>query len=230
MAVDGNRSMRSKASLCVNLLALVVVGQGLYRCVQIPLPPSLAGAGHRQFLTNLSAGATLVNSVSNVVDYFAQSRVSRLWARHFTLPLALVLESVVASVYWPLRLFAVGLIMHQPPEPGRVPFPMSVDLSIHLAPVMLLLVDHYLTGRGERFRAPYRIAWVVVLALGYGYKCWLEWLLDETAAYPYPFLNVPEPRRTIVFCAVTSFSMVYYVLYQRHPPRARVAGGQKKVV
>lgn len=107
--MEFQEAMRSKASLCVNLLLLAVVGQGLYRCSQIQLPPSLASAGHRQFLTNISAAVTLVNSLSNVFDFVVQSAVSRLWARHFTLPIALVLESVVASVYWPLRLFAMRL-------------------------------------------------------------------------------------------------------------------------
>lgn len=227
-AIEGSEleiqeAMRSKASLCVNLLVLAVVGQGLYRCSQIQLPPSLASAGHRQFLTNISAAVTLVNSLSNVFDFVVQSAVSRLWARHFTLPIALVLESVVASVYWPLRLFAMHLILQQPPVPGHSPIPLSVDLSIHLAPVVGLLIDHYWTGQGEKFRVSYKVAWLVVLVLGYGYKCWLELLIKPPAAYPYPFLNVEEPKRTVIFCTVTSFSMVYYVLYQRHPPRRGLA-------
>lgn len=213
--------MRSTASLALNLAALAVVGHGLYRCAQISLPGNLAAAGHRQFLTNISAAVTLVNAASNVYDYAAQRPGSRLWARHCTLPLALVLESVVASVYWPLRLFAMHLIVQQPPAPGRSPIPLSVDLSIHLAPVLLLLADHYLAGCGARFRAPPAVAWGVVLVLGFAYKRWLEWLVVPPAKYPYPFLDVPEPRRTVIFGAVTSVSMLFYALYQRFPPRGR---------
>lgn len=215
------------ASVLVNVASLVIVSYGLSWCSTIELPPSLRDAGHKQFLTNISAAITILNNVSNVVNFAAQRSglkhgSTSFWARHVTLPVALVLESVVASVYWPLRLFAMHLIMVDNPEKNRSPIPLSVDLAIHLAPITCLLYDHYLSGAGSRFRISTRTAWPVVLLLGFAYKSLLETLIDPEAgqAFPYPFLNVREPIRSVIFALVTSFSLVYYVFYQSKPPKS----------
>lgn len=214
-------------SAVLNAVSAVVVSYGLYSCTSIKLPPSLEKAGHKQFLTNISAAVTVLNNVSNLANYAlrrggAPSGAVEFWARHVTLPIALAVESVVASVYWPLRLFAIHLIMVDAPRGDRSPIPLQVDLAIHLAPIVLLLSDHYLSGAGAKFRISKRYAWAIVMVLGFGYKSLLGRLIDPDAgqAFPYPFLNVAEPLRSIIFAIVTSISLLYYLAYQRIPPRS----------
>lgn len=214
-------------SFVINVASLVVVSYGLYTCTAVELPPSLRDAGHKQFLTNLCATLTIVNDLCNIANFVAQRSGSPVEAlsfvaRHVTLPLAMGLESVVAAVYWPLRLFAMHLIFTSGAEEGKAPIPLRSDLAIHLAPISFLLSDHYLSGAGTKFRIPNRVASCTVLALGFGYKAYLDKLIDKDAgqAFPYPFLDVEEPRRSIIAALVTSLFMVFYLLYQSKPPRS----------
>lgn len=214
------------ASLAINAVSLTTSSYGLYSCSSIVLPPSLRQAGHKQFLTNLSAAVTILTNLCNVVNFFVQrgnfksKGICNFVSRHAALPLALVLESIVASIYWPLRLFAMQLILQDVPKEGVSPIPLRVDISIHLLPITFLLCDHYLSGTGQKFKISFKTAWIIITALGLGYKKYLSLLIDPDSiqAYPYPFLNVQEPKRTIIFIAVTTFSLLYYVLYQTYPP------------
>ncbi|QLQ82628.1 hypothetical protein HG537_0H03910 [Torulaspora globosa] len=214
-------------SFVINIASLIVVSYGLYTCTAVELPPSLRDAGHKQFLTNLCATFTIFNELCNIANFVAQSSGSHVkWlsfvARHVTLPLAMGLESVVAAVYWPLRIFAMHLIFTSGPDDHKCPIPLSSDLAIHLAPISFLLCDHYLSGAGSKFRVSNRVASSIVLVLGFGYKAYLDTLIDKDAgqAFPYPFLDVEEPRRSIIAGLVTSLFMAFYVLYQHKPPRS----------
>lgn len=219
-------------SLVINVVSLITSSFGLHQCALIVLPPTLSQAGHKQFLTNLSVAATILNNVANIANYFIQRNKntktkygseSDFISRHVTLPLALVLESIVATVYWPLRLFAMELIVQDAPARGASPIPVKVDLSIHLFPIVFLLCDHYLSGSGCKFQLSRLHSWLVITALGLGYNRFLNHLIDPTSIqkYPYPFLNVDEPLKSVIFVAVTSVSWLYFLLYQSFPPIRR---------
>ncbi|QLL34557.1 hypothetical protein HG536_0G04190 [Torulaspora globosa] len=214
-------------SFVINVASLIVVSYGLYTCTGVELPPSLKDAGHKQFLTNLCATFTILNDLCNIANFVAQSSGSPVHslsfvARHVTLPLAMGVESVVAAVYWPLRLFAMHLIFTSSADNDRCPIPLPSDLAIHLAPITFLLCDHYLSGAGTKFRISNRVASSIVLALGFGYKAYLDRLIDKDAgqAFPYPFLDVEEPKRSIIAGLVTSLFMLFYLLYQSKPPKS----------
>lgn len=220
------------SSFFINVVSLITSSFGLYQCSLIVLPPTLSQAGHKQFLTNLSVAATILNNVANIVNYFIQRNKnaksqygsdSDFISRHVTLPLALVLESIVTTVYWPLRLFAMELIVQDAPSRGASPIPLEVDLSIHLFPIVFLLCDHYLSGSGCKFQLSRLNSWLIITALGMGYNRFLNYLIDPTSIqkYPYPFLNVDEPLKSVIFVAVTSASWMYYLLYQSFPPIRR---------
>lgn len=252
-------------SLLFNLASLVTSSYGLYKCSHIALPQSLAPAGQKQFLTNISLVATVSHNVVTLVLHLAKylracrlqkQHIERAFARatasadevhklkqdskpahcsgseqdsgdciftvinrHVTLPLALVLESVVATVYWPLRIFAIHLILQGAKR--KSPIPLEVDVSIHLLPIIYLLADYYVSGSSQRFKIPLLPAWIIVAAIGLAYKFYLGFLIDPSMGqkYPYPFLDVAEPYKSVIFVVVTSFGWLFYVGYRAWPPK-----------
>lgn len=142
--------------------------------------------------------------------------------KHVTLPLALVLESVVATVYWPLRLFAIGLILQGAKK--RSPVPLNVDISIHLLPILYMLSDYYLSGASERFKIGSVPSWGIIAAIGMAYKYYLNALIDTSTnqRYPYPFLDAPEPYKSVIFVIITSVGWFFYLGYRALPPKESV--------
>lgn len=227
----------STRSLVLNGLSIVVGSWGLSHITRLVLPASLAGASHKQFLTNISVVATLISNACNISNYFVQrctgssslSAVSNFVSRDVVLPIALVLETVVPLVYWPLRLFAMHLIMQEIPD-GTSPIPVPVDVSVHLLPFVFLFSDHFLSGTGRKFKISNGQAWFLVTFLGLTYYKWLEFLIDPStgAKYPYPFLDAPEPYKTVIFVCVSSVAWLFYILYQTFPPKPSAAATTKK--
>lgn len=143
--------------------------------------------------------------------------------KHVTLPLALVLESIVATVYWPLRLFAIGLILQGAKK--RSPIPLHIDISIHLLPILYMLSDYYLSGARERFKIGSLPSWGIIAAIGLAYKSYLNVLIDTSTnqKYPYPFLDVSEPYKSVIFVVITSFGWLFYVAYRAFPPKTSLS-------
>ncbi|QLG74162.1 hypothetical protein HG535_0G00470 [Zygotorulaspora mrakii] len=217
-------------SLLCNVVSVVTSSWGLFKCTKVVLPPSLSQAGHKQFLTNIAVAFTIVNNVANIANHLVQrlakdAQLKRRWyniSRHVTLPIAMVLESIVATVYWPLRLFALQFIM-QDVAKGRAPIPYKVDIAIHLLPLVFQLYDHYLSGYGSRFKLSYKHSWLIITSFGLFYNRYLHFLIvpNTIQSYPYPFLNVDEPLRSVIFVVVTSASCLFYALYQSFTPKAQ---------
>ncbi|CAL9735179.1 hypothetical protein MOSE0_G08768 [Monosporozyma servazzii] len=225
----------SLRSLIFNLASLIICSRGLYKCSQIILPAGLKDAGHKQFLTNISVVATLISNVFNISNWAVQRfncskqsedksccNASSLHyvSRHLILPIALILETIVPLVYWPLRLFAQNLIMQDIPKDAPNPLSISTDISIHLFPFIFLFSDHYLSGSGSKFDISNTRAWCLVATLGIAYFQYLAILIDPTKGqiYPYPFLNVEEPFKSVIFVVVSTAAWFFYVIYQKFPP------------
>lgn len=228
----------SNVSFLINVACLATSSYGLLKCTSLPLPPTLAKAGHKQFFTNISLAVTLINNVANILNFLIQkcvgidksrkdkplvANVSELISRHVTLPLALVLETIVPLVYWPLRIFLVSMIMTvEDGDPSKPLIPLSIDLSIHFFPFVFLITDHYYSGSGLKFKLSNTVVWFVVVAIAVGYYKYLNALIDTTTgqAYPYPFLNVPQPYQTIIFIVTGCVAWWFYTVYQRFPPKS----------
>lgn len=226
-----NYLIPTNRSLFFNITSLILCGKGLFKCTQLVLPPSLSQAGHKQFLTNLSLVATLISNFLNIINWFVQRSnhngnqfVFNYICRHFILPIALTLETIVPIVYWPLRLFAQTLIVQEIPKDKPYPLPISTDLSIHLLPFLFLLSDHYFSGFGSKFEISNTKAWFIVSLLGFGYFKYLFFLIDPSKgqAYPYPFLDVEEHMRAIIFVVVSTVSWLFFILYQTFPPQTPI--------
>ena len=229
---EGKSPKPTTRSLLINLACLISSAYGLSTGTKIHLPHNLIQAGHRQFLTNIGVGITIINNVANILNWILRNcrfvtdnRILSIFnfvARHITLPIALVLESIIPAVYWPLRLFALDLIM-QGVKDGRSPVPYMTDVCCHLFPIIFLLLDHYFSGCGQKFNISNISGFVMVNALGLAYYKWLDHLIGPAKGqvYPYPFLDVEEPYRTIIFITITSITWFIYLLYQRFPPKSR---------
>ncbi|CAH00506.1 uncharacterized protein KLLA0_D07788g [Kluyveromyces lactis] len=201
--------------LLLSLACVFTTTYGLIQCTQIKLPSNLATAGHKQFLTNISAVVTIVNGALNTVNQLLGNKGTlHFWSREFTFPIATCLETIVCVIYWPLRIFFIPLIMHGVQDSSRSPLPMHVDIAIHLLPIIYLCLDYFFLKE-----APFQIAgWKVFLSLpllGLTYRIYLDSIIGPSGSYPYPFLDVPEPYKSVIFVTVSLSSGGLYILYQK---------------
>lgn len=195
-----NRSVGNFTAAAIQLVGFVLSSYGLHYCfTQVELPSHLAQAGQLQFLTNLSLLISLVVLALGFISHVTGSQ--RLYViKNNVHPVALALESVVTSVYWPLRLFLLALLVK---DPTRKMIPMSVDLCVHLVPFVVLVVDYlaYL----PKWAIDASSAFGVCAVLTAAYWAWLKYLIDfeNGAEYPYNFLNGDsEVTRILIFGVV----------------------------
>lgn len=170
----------------LSLVAFAIGAWGLWRNIGFKLPVPLADAGPWQFLTNISLAYSLVVFAAGFLAHFSGS--SRLFNLKNDLhPIALTMEMIVASVYWPLRLFFLHLLAN---DVTTFEFPLHVDLAVHLLPVVALAVDYV------AFMPPWTITTQTALfgcaTITVAYWFQLARLVDVTsgAVYPYQFMNV----------------------------------------
>lgn len=199
------RVVGNKYALALASVSFIIGSYGLNSVAfnrQWQLPEHLAGAGNWQFLTNLSLAFSLIVFGVGIVAHITRSQ--RLFKIKNDLhPIGLALESVVASVYWPLRLFFLHLLLK---DPSKLELPMKVDLCIHLMPVLSLLIDYFVfmprwtVGEGQAFG--------IVCILITAYWFWLHHIIDfeNGGEYPYSFLSVPNVYHRIVLFSMIGLS------------------------
>lgn len=179
---------------------MVLGAYGLsYLCTKVTLPPHLEAAGQWQFLTNLSLVFSICVYLLGAAAHMKRSPA--LFALKNNLhPIALVLESVVTVIYWPLRLLFLQFLVK---DPNHKFIPLFVDLCLHFVPVLVLLVDFFVFM--PRWTISPAISAATCMVLSALYYVWLKVLIDVNtgAEYPYNFLNVPsELQRVVIFGAV----------------------------
>lgn len=173
---------------------------------RLVLPPPLAQAGHFQFLTNIALAIT--------TTYFSFSLLCHVYPCHpllrgktYLSALALSLNVVVSVVYWSLRLFVPQLIMA---DPTKDSIPLSLDLRLHLLPFLATAVDYFACM--PRWDISYATAYAIFTAAASSYWFWLEYLISPQNGqmYPYPFLNVPQDVRVVIFALVGSIGFAAF--------------------
>lgn len=207
------RIVGSKPMLVINAISLAVGLYGVYySIIVVELPPHLVGAGPWQFLTNLSLVYSMIVFALGFVAHWTKSQDIYV-IKNLMHPVGLALESIVAVIYWPLRLFFIHLLLS---DPTTKRIPVSVDLAIHLMPVVSLLIDYLIFMPRWTISIPSALGVCTFLTVCY----WslLQRLIDveSGAKYPYGFLNVPtEKDRFVVFGIVGLVSFVQFLLLKR---------------
>ncbi|KAG0681590.1 hypothetical protein C6P40_001178 [Pichia californica] len=161
----------------------------------LELPPNLEGGGHYQFLTNLALClSTLYFSVNLLYHVLKLKELKTL--KVYLSATCLSLNFIVSSVYWSLKIFVPYLIISD-----EATFPFSLDLKIHLMPLLCTAIDYFVYMR--RWDIPYLTGYLIVTILTIAYWFWLDYLITEDASYPYPFLNVETNLRIIIFAVIS---------------------------
>lgn len=214
------RAYKSKLPQLILNTGLTFTGiYGLYVCTSILLPPKLATAGHKQFLTNISLFVAIIQEVSTVAGILTKrNKTITLISEEVLLPVALVLEAVVTSIYWPLRLFFVHLIFQKNPNyasKGRQEYlPLNVDLCLHLLPFLGMATNFFKFKQGKFKINDNKVILSICSLLGISYIFWLKYLIPADGKYPYPFLDIAEPWKTIAMLVVTNIAFGYFKLIQ----------------
>lgn len=200
--------------LLYNFAGLAVFTHGYSEIIARVLPPELEKAGHHQFLTNLSLIFTIFTVASNIIaapftdkkDHF----VSRLNLNMNAA--ALVLETLVTTIYWTLKLFVTHMIVLDS-IPKEKYIPLGLDLCIHFYPVLFLSIDYYFIKKTS-FKLSFIHTVALVCTATATYWFILESLITPESKYPYPFLNVETEKRIVIFAAVSVFGLIAYQLYE----------------
>ncbi|KAF8894566.1 FAR-17a/AIG1-like protein [Infundibulicybe gibba] len=189
--------------------------------------------GHFQFLTVQGlAIAWATMTVGLASDVLPSVKALRSLKRFFQM-MALPLAVVISSIYWTLLLLFPHLILQQDlpqstpsassnvPEPFRLP--LSVDLALHAAPGLILLVDFVCFDTKYTTREVNRKAPVVTSLFSLWYVWWVErcgrlngickcvhtFMLRELmkSQVPYPFLtDNPLEIRLAIYAGASLFA------------------------
>ncbi|KAK6458719.1 FAR-17a/AIG1-like protein [Scheffersomyces xylosifermentans] len=192
--------------LAIDAVSLAIGFYGIHsNILTIELPDHLAKAGHWQFLTNLSLVYSLFVFLIGFVAHLTRSQ-TLFDLKNNIHPIGLALETIVAMIYWPLRIFFLQFLTA---DPSKFNLPLSTDLSIHLMPVVSLLIDYLVFMPRWTIKTSTALALMVSLTSGYWFL--LKYLIDvdNGAKYPYAFLDVDsDEKRVVVFgmVAITAFS------------------------
>ncbi|OBA26075.1 hypothetical protein HANVADRAFT_49497 [Hanseniaspora valbyensis NRRL Y-1626] len=217
---DNKKYYKSRLPQLILNTALTFTGTyGLYVCSKIILPPKLMVAGHKQFLTNISLVVAIIQQLSTITAIFSNGNKQIVFiSEELLLPIALVLETVVTSVYWPLKIFFVHLIFQKNPNyasKSRSEYlPLRVDLCLHLLPFLGMAANFFIFKKKKFLIDDSKIVLSLCASLGLLYIFWLKFLIPEGGKYPYPFLDIPEPWKTIVMLFVTNIAFGYFKLLQ----------------
>ncbi|KAK6202255.1 FAR-17a/AIG1-like protein-domain-containing protein [Scheffersomyces amazonensis] len=206
--MSARRVVGNPIILAIDAVSIILGSIGAYYVVfAIELPPALADAGPWQFLTNLSLVYSLIIFGIGFVAHLTKSQLL-FELKNNIHPIGLALESVVAIIYWPLRLFFLRLLIGD----HELNLPMSIDLCIHLLPVSSLLIDFLVFM--PRWTIRIETAFLIVAGLTTGYWTLLKYLIDteKGGIYPYAFLNVDsEQKRIVVFSIVAAVGFTQFL-------------------
>jgi len=182
-----------------------IVGLGLllngfrltYHCeVLAPLFENNGGRSH--FLTMWGLFfSTLTFMLKSLSPLFPSGSTLRNVSK-LSLAIALPLESVITTLYWPIILLVPQMMVD--PDLGEIAIPLSVDMALHLYPALLLWTEYFLFS--ERLSNPSNgkiklaegiqlrpLTLNVLISAAYVSRVELFCKLNSNIPLPYPFLN-----------------------------------------
>ncbi|KDN51735.1 hypothetical protein RSAG8_00283, partial [Rhizoctonia solani AG-8 WAC10335] len=121
----------------------------------------------------------------------------------------------------------------EPTEPSSAPelpqfyrIPLKMDLALHLAPSVSLILDFFVlerkyTTRQLKTQAPFLAALAAV-----SYASWAEYCASKNGAFPYPFLTIsPFHIRVLIYGVTTLLAYLSLLgLNYVHSGRALATG------
>lgn len=109
------------------------------------------------------------------------------------------METLITTLYWGLRAIDPELVV-----PKELELPLPPDLSFHLIPTAMLLVDLlFLSPPWAISALP---ALILSLGIAFAYWFWIELCYSKNGFYPYPLfaiLNTKERLGLFVGSALT---------------------------
>ncbi|CAD26249.1 hypothetical protein [Encephalitozoon cuniculi GB-M1] len=168
------------------------------------LANKLAGGNHIYF-TRLSLYMTIMTLVlSYCVKYFGVSSIREVYRD--SLSIALPMEGLVTTVFWILNTIDPTLLKDRELYMAGVRTPLVSELSLHLLPLVLLLIDQVGVNIYERKRHYWVFGFFGVIYFGI-----IHHFQRINNSWVYPFLGyVLLPMRIILAAVATLLVMVYY--------------------
>lgn len=158
--------------------------------------------GHYQFLTMVGLWITRLSVILALLHDLMPGMEPLGRAKTFAMIVALPMESIISMLYWTILTINPDLLVPprkvaSPDNPAQFIFetvrlPLSIDLSMHAAPAIILLVVSMEWGRGRLARDIHR-------------RSVADCILRYSACQDYLFFSPPFPRSTrpVLLSAVT---------------------------
>ncbi|PNS17713.1 UPF0641 membrane protein [Sphaceloma murrayae] len=155
---------------------------------------------HFQYLTIIGLSLTTFTFATGLLADLSSSR--HLFTIKNILSIASApMELLISLLYWGLRAIDPRLVI--PPDLPQLP--LLADMSFHLAPAALLIVDLLL------FSPPYSISVLPSFGLSaliaLAYYAWVEHCYSKNGFYPYPIFDEAGFNGRIVLFAGSAFVM-----------------------
>lgn len=142
---------------------------------------------HFQYLTIIGLTLAMLTFVVGLAADLTLSRQLFLLKNIFSITAA-PMETLITFLYWGLRSIDPELVV-----PKELALPLPSDMSFHLTPTLLLLIDLlFLSPPWAISALP---AFGLSLAIAFIYWFWIEICYTQNGFYPYPLfelLNTPQ--------------------------------------
>ncbi|KAK7467042.1 hypothetical protein VKT23_004104 [Stygiomarasmius scandens] len=217
----------SFASVLLHSLSASIMAYGYNSLKTLPIDSLISTqyGGHFQFLTIQGLAIAWMTAIFGLAsDIFPSVSVLKSLKRALFM-IALPVEVVISSIYWPLLLVATQLIL-QPDnsapssspdvQPKFMRIPLSVDLALHAVPALSLLADFlFFEKKYSQKQATYGAPLVASL-----FTLWYSWWVERCGSindvYPYPFLtNNTFEGRILIYLGAGILAWVSFYLINR---------------
>ena len=179
-------------SLLIHALGLVSFAYSFDYLATHPNQINSSYGWHFQYLTIIGLSlATLTFIFGSLADLTLSPRLFAV--KNVLSMCSAPMEVLISFLYWGLRAIDPELVV-----PKELELPVPADLSFHLMPSMLLVIDLLL------FSPPWAItilpAIVLSTVIAFVYWFWIELCYAQNGFYPYPlFALMDTTQRTLLF-------------------------------
>lgn len=212
--------MTSTVSLLLSFSFIVIECSAFSQLAQLELPAHLAKGGHYQFLTNIALVISTIYFTVNILNQLPFLQLGRL--KEYLSAVCCSLNFIVTLVYWGLRFTFQNMIISS--DEKRIS--LELDTMIHIVPVVFTWIDYLFCM--NVWDIGFVEAYLIIGSFSCGYWFWLDYLLDETSSFPYPFLNVETGPRIVLFSIICLVAFGAFCIGKVIHPTSKVV--KKKTV